>query len=297
MQKIKTRTIFTSLVNNNGSMDNEYKNSFERFDENGNLIEEIVYTNEGNVESRNQYDFDEKGRMVREVNYIDEEEIGDVKNYILDAEGKITGKDIEYADGSKSFERTQRSSTSTTTTFTDEDGEFDGKEERKLDGNGNVIEFIRYGFNKNMEQHIVYEYNDDSKLTGSVEYEGEYILRKTEYQYDENGNQTLEVARTRKGELISRRVRKYDEKNHLIELSAPHFMIRYDYDEKGNMIREENVLSNGTLQNLTLYTYNEDNLLIEERIYRAGEEYSVGGELMAHEESEHLSKKYAYEFF
>ena len=194
-------------------------------DQNGNVTLLQHFDYDGNLEGKSEYEFDEKGRVVVERQYS----TTDVPDQTLEIEYNESGKahqvTVTFADGSVSYKKYSRDEAerSTTIDIIDEDGETEGKEYRKFDGEDRVLEETIYTDTGAIETKVEYEYNEHGDIVESVKVdeegfetvlfydyyrddhsrinklevlnEKEVIIRVDEFEHDERGNRTKHTMR------------------------------------------------------------------------------------------------------
>jgi len=221
MNKIKS--IKSYILGENG--EELIKNTHEELDQNGNVTLLQHFDYDGNLEGKSEYEFDEKGRVVVERQYS----TTDVPDQTLEIEYNESGKahqvTVTFADGSVSYKKYSRDEAerSTTIDIIDEDGETEGKEYRKFDGEDRVLEETIYTDTGAIETKVEYEYNEHGDIVESVKVdeegfetvlfydyyrddhsrinklevlnEKEVIIRVDEFEHDERGNRTKHTMR------------------------------------------------------------------------------------------------------
>ncbi|MCF8265616.1 MAG: hypothetical protein K9I99_14035 [Melioribacteraceae bacterium] len=202
-------------------------NKIERYNTNGEIHTMWIYEHDqdGNLIKMESYDGETRLAMVREMKF---DENG---NEILRQERRTQKRTIsfEYRSyneyGQKTKERIE-----------DQDGKLIGEEEYIYD-NYLLIEVQ----NKN--------------ITG-------YVLGKSVYEYDENGN-IISVKRIREDDILSEIFYEYDENGNVTRIDQGFFYRTFSYDTDNNLIEEQNFLDTGERQKKHIFTYYENGLLKE----------------------------------
>lgn len=262
MKKIKTRTAYASPVKD---PDYRFKKSFLKYDENENLLEEEIYLNEGELESKSAFKYNEKGSVIEETSYMTYEEISETTRYTRDENDQIMETIVEYGDGSKTIKTHQKEGNRETISFVDDDDEFEGKEIIEYDDKGNILEKTIINEDNIIEEKMVYEREGD-RIIKRTEYgeNGEFVA-VYEYTYDHNDNLLERIGYNAKDEIIESLYFTYDEDNNLVEQQLGDFyIVRLEYDEKGNVITEERCNLQGGLEHTTTYEYDEEGNILKE---------------------------------
>ena len=108
-------------------------------DAKGNVMEELNWSDPDTLESKSSFIYDAEGHLLEETTFLNEEDISDKKKYKHDKDGKIAEVDIEYGDGSVSTQVFEYKGNHNLLTTTDENGEFEGSEERIFDEKGKPV--------------------------------------------------------------------------------------------------------------------------------------------------------------
>jgi hypothetical protein len=131
---VKMRVEMTSKLEKKTMVN--YKESVEKYDENGNKIEVIEYNSKGDIKNYLQYEYNEKGKVVKEMK--------------IDALNKKPIKTIEftYEDDklTKEILYNKKNEVAETSVYT-----YDGKlkiEKKTTNGSGKVIETKTYTYEK-----------------------------------------------------------------------------------------------------------------------------------------------------
>jgi len=237
----------------------------EYWNENGNLLKEIEYNEEGLLISKNVFDYNEKNFLINEKNYIDNEELSQeriinrngagltIKERINFMDGSHTIKNysrpeanfikIESIDSEEGLERIEKIKTDVNHRVLlrevfDENNELISKEENKFEGDnlisrtlnndtdGLTIEKFTYENNLFIKYNIL---NDKKELIGG------YTLT-----YD-NENRVME----RKYYSGTRIVYEYTNNKEIEKHIAPNGIIEFqstiEFDNNGNEVKFDNI--------------------------------------------------------
>ena len=299
MRKIKKISTYTALVGKDEETRHEYRNSFQEFDGNQNIIKEVKFHSNGEVESASGFKFDKSDRLIEEIHYFEDDQVGEIISYKLNADGKMIEIETTYADASKSVKKMSRFENMISVKSYDEDGELEGEDLIKYDGDGNILEEIKFDEERVMNQRTVNEYNGDRQLIGKTKYgENEEFLVRAVYDYDENGNSVRETQLNEKGKLINQIGYEYDENGEQIAWQNNNYLHKTNYDKKGRVLNEETKNRvNNMVENFTEYRYNEYDKVVEERTFSMGQQYELQPGIYGRTGSDLLVTRYEYEYF
>jgi hypothetical protein len=298
-KKVKKRVEMHALMDANDKIKSQYKRGFQEFDKNGNLLKDVLYKPNGEIESAQGFTYDDKNRLVEEIHYYEGGETGEQIRFKLDKEGKREEIETTYADGSKSLKKIVRFENMISVKSFDEDGDFESEELVKYNSNGDVIEELAYDDERNIVTKHQYEYDGKNRLKARTDYEGEkeFIVR-IELAYDYQDQVISETHLNRKGELMRKVSYEYDEKGNQVALQNNHLVTRTTFDEEGKPVRQEIVNNaSGFVENFTDYTYDDNGMLIEQRSFAIGEQYELEPGVQARTQSAFVVTGYEYEFF
>ncbi len=220
------------------------------YSDGGRKIEELSYDNDeligrilmendadGNILKYTSYDgkekqtlswsarYDSRGNKIKEIRYDDTgAEIG-TDEWTYDENGVLIGESV--------------------------DSEFFYKYE--YDKNGCRIKSVCYDANgaEILESSFVYENDENGNLLSVRRMGGNSEGNLTEYEYDENGNETVRISYNDDGTVMERMERKYD--------------------KNGNVLEVKTISSDGTEEIHAVYSYDEEGKLVELFYYSEGE--------------------------
>ena len=300
MKKIKSVTGNTAFIGENGKPENNYKSSYQKFDSQQNIIKEMYYTIDGEVETANGYKFNESNLLIEETHYLDETEIADQLNYFYNDEGKLNKIETDYSDGSKSIKTINRTKLKISATILDEEKNFEGEEIQIFDQQGNVIEEIIYDEEKKISQKFLHSYNSDNQIISTTEHSegGEFAIKRT-FEHNKEGQIIKESQYNRHEKLLKRITFEYNNEGELtMQQIGNSYLIKTTYDDKKRRIKDETIdLSNNVIADLKEYKYNENNLMIEEISYKMGQQYELEPGVFGKKRSNYISTKFIYEFY
>ena len=297
MKTIKGIRVNSAFVNQDGDTEHDFLSLLTQFDDKGNVVEEISYSEADVIESKSSFIYDHDGHLLEETTWLDEEEISDKKKYTYNEEGKIRWIEIEYSDGSQSKHAIEYSDKLIKLTITDENGQFDGSEIRKFNENGQIIELTRIDSDGQTEQRFISEYDEKQNLISNIEFDRDGDIRvKRRYEYDEKNRRITDTGYNLSDEINYSKTYTYNDADQLEQETVDDYTIIYEYDEKGKDTRQI-TYKNEEIESIKLFRYTDDGLLDEEISVHAGEEYTLVPQLLHEEDANYLSKKYIYEFY
>lgn len=270
MNKPTTKTLSTfNIVHQRTGFDKddiepiEYKEAEANFDENGHVVEETHYTEEGDVDNCTRYEYDENGRVISSTQVDSEEYISQKSNMYYDAEGRLIKQGNMYGEDSPEY----------FTVFEYQNGllmrqdSYDGDEldytEKEYEYNeaGQCIKEIDYNDEGEKQYIIENQYNEKGLLVQQVRDE---VLNKDrrsyQYEYDEQNNKIKDLIYNYNEELIAKVYYRFNENNQLIEAEAED-LDKYQkttYQYEGDLLVKIELLDKqGNLQSWTEYQYDD----------------------------------------
>lgn len=167
------------------------KTSFERFDHNGNRVEEHNYDFSGNTVFSCEFSYDDKGNEIKKMGAEADEVIYEKWKYSNMNDNRIE-KRSEYRKA---------------------------KEQKwilSMDEKQNVLEEMYYDATGTLSYKIEYVYDKNEKLTNKIQYDPyDNIYRKWDYKYDDRGNNTEMNIYTSGNQLFRSYRMHYDKKGNM----------------------------------------------------------------------------------
>jgi hypothetical protein len=167
------------------------KTSFERFDREGNRIEEIKYDFKGNAIFSCEYLFDEYGREIKKTGGTGEEVVYEKWNYLFLDSMNLVQKKSEYKKGrgQKWLYSYDKNHNISEETYYDVTGTLLHKMRYAYNTNQKVIEKIELDPYGNVYQRWAYEYDDKGNNTNIKHYHSSGQLHRSyQMRYDKKGN-------------------------------------------------------------------------------------------------------------
>ncbi len=223
--------------------------SSTRYDSRGNKVEEKIFnTSDGSILSKIDYRYDSDGNLVEEVHSKGEEKTKIVYRY--DSTGNKREMVSYRTDGS--VDRKSVYSYNSDGYLTEclgylSDGHPYSKESYAYDSAGNVIE------EKNSLTRYVSRYDGDGNVVELVKFQRDFnsldsvvyrVSDRLQFDYDASGN------------LVAQRAYKAD--------SSIRATSNYAYDDKGNILQETDLTHDGHVDYTVTYTYDKKENVVEE---------------------------------
>lgn len=229
------------------------------FDNFGNVLSEVYYSEDGNLEHKIVRTFDDNKHQLSELLYYSEDEVAEEMLLVRDLNAKLIKKIKKYADGGDSITTFSYNDAGLPIRISTKDADGDIEEEEIYDYNGELIikkvvvnsyneqescESFVYDSENRVVEHVVE--NPDSYERMLRVYDGELLKAVEIYGKNENGLKKYEYT--------------YDENKKPIEINERGKMgaslTKLSYDEFGNDILEE-LFIGGNLTQRIMREYDE----------------------------------------
>lgn len=288
--KLKTVKRFTKVFKSlqfNSNADNgaEFLSLQSFYDEDGNLLEELKYFEDGTVDEKNMYCWENK-QLISQITEMPQEGMREEYRYTRNPEGKLIKEQKFYGDDSGEA----------TEYFYNPDGQIEKVIKYDADGAKEHEEQFEFE-NKLLKFHRIYD--SSGSLISVSEFtneDGRPVLRKendesgnpvheTAYQYDDQGNLIKTVTKNPEGKVIESYSVKFDEHGNIIEKTFRDFhprSYRYRYDEHNRCVEEEMYNAFGQIASKKVYEYNETGDLLSEINYNLDHHHSHHDSNKAH---------------
>lgn len=263
-------------------------NAYEERDMEGNVTLHIQYNEKGEIEQKTERILNGKGQLVEEKQFTGGENPDQHFIYEYNESGKVATAKVHYLDGSTSYRKYSRNESENTTTIeiTDSEGDYEGKEFRRFDNEGRILEEIFYDEENKITGKTETEYDDYGRIIESVEMdangneivrffdfyldeqgrvnkietlnEAESVIRIDEFEFDERGNQIKHIIRDKSRGVFSTDDWDYDLGNKII--NHKRYIGDKLMEEVKNRYRDDNLLAEqetlaGTGVSLNYYEY------------------------------------------
>lgn len=220
----------------------EHRSSY-RYNEGGQLIEEILEEEDGFISEHKTMEYDPEGRLHKVMlHYLDESY--DVTEYHYDLEGRVIERKVTDSEG--------ESGNRTVITY---EGEL-------------LISEIEYDQDGEIIAGRKFEYDDKGNLITEEE-EGPDNFRRA-HTYDDAGIRTVSRKYNQDGQLIEKQSFIYDDQGRSTEVKEESRsgveILRMDYDAQGNMIRQNSYNDKEELISSVERQYTTDNRIHKTRV-------------------------------
>ncbi len=259
----------------------------------GNLLREVTFNMEGEIQEHLAYEYDEKGRRITMRNYLDDEEVIETVRYVYENDDKPVLATKKYADGSEDYIGYQ------------------------YDSEGNLIKKVVINEDEENEEFEQWKYINGKEVWYERREYDEPVFRE-EQDYDSEGRAVVitmweaDIDKTTIHKLFynedgqRNRIEKYNDAGKLISVTQIHSFkdgepleisettgttisrASYRYDDKGQMILQQDFNNSNDLINEVRRTYTEDGLISSTEVItdRLGEGMN-----------QHYRIEYLYEFY
>ncbi len=274
--------------------ENRYLLEFREFDEQGKIITEVAFYEDGSVYEKVVHTY--IGDKVVQSNYFSEnEKASHTVSFSYDDNGDVNKESTWYADGSLTIKTIEKDlvALSDTITTRDEDGTVEGKTFHQFNKEGKpILEILFDEEGKEEVERTSFAYTDSGlplKIEGIAQDGSEPFIRHFHYGTNEKGEVTFTRITDDGGEEMGSEKRSYDEKGNVTSLEEiNHFTGQYRnmewaYDDNGNNVAIRQFNNRAHMNVEILLEYNEYQQIALEETRTAG----MGVTL----------KEYIYEYF
>ncbi len=263
MRKPKKLEVIT--INLDGS---SYTSELSKFDENGNVIENIEFEEDASVQNKTISKYDDENRLLEEIIWLDGEIVSEHKKYMRNEDGSIDRIEINYQDESTAIQYTKKDEEKHTEEWIEEDenGELESRELVQNDHSGKILSREVFDYRNKLKEAFEFIYNENGYLVTRKQLDNKRkLFLVTEYQYDENKNIIFRANRNRKGVLSDFLKMDYDENGQVIKQNiSGKYSFNYEYDLNGRTVLEERYLADNELEYQSRFEYDEDGRMTKE---------------------------------
>ncbi|MCB2218827.1 MAG: hypothetical protein KQI35_00425 [Bacteroidetes bacterium] len=269
-----------------------HKASETFYNEEGNIIEELKFRPNGQLDEKYVASYDTRGNLLEEKSYLDDPEPADHKSYERDENGKLIRMFRHYIDGSKdtiniTYDNQNHPVRKETIDSYDE---VESIEERSYQGD-------------NMTKRKITEY-DEVVLEESLEYDQDgNLIKQTKWSIDEEDITWVNHFNT-EGSLV--KALKYGPNDKLLARSDYHYNDQgqltsfeeesgygksettLEYDDKGNAILQKEENPEGEINNRVSRKFNDQGQILETEVFM---------DFHGQAPSQHYTLKYEYTYF
>jgi YD repeat-containing protein len=270
-KKIKSETIyrFDHVPGEEIDIDQEFdlKQSYHEFDESGNLILEMAFSQDGEIVDKIEYRYDDAGRLEESLIYGEFDDILERREAIRDKEGRVIKELTHYLDSSadtREYSYDEKGNLISLRVIDDED-ELEFSEKYFYEGDKVVKVERRDGDDKVIFRQED-EYIDGSLRTRKIwssEEDEPYTLI---HQFNAAGHREQELRYDRRDQLIERNIYEEDGNGRVIRIIEENKQRKntteFTFDEKGNAIHQVETDMHGNLNHEVSRVYNPDGELL-----------------------------------
>ncbi len=288
--KLKTVKRFTKIFkslqfNSDAGNGTEFLSLQSFYNEDGNLVEELKYFEDGTIDERNVYQWENK-QLISHVIEMPQEGMKEEYRYLRTPEGKLTKEQKFY--GEDPGEATEY--------FYNADGQIEKIIKYDADGEKEHEEQFEYE-DKLLKLHRIYSgsgsllsssefTNEDGRPAIRKDFDEEKnLLQITDYEYDDKGNLVKTVTKNMAGKVIESYAVSFDERGNITEKAIRDFhprTFRYSYDDQNRCIEEEMYNAFGQLSSKTVYEFDAAGKLLSEINYNLDHHHSHHDSNKAH---------------
>ncbi|MBN1410121.1 MAG: hypothetical protein JW969_04700 [Spirochaetales bacterium] len=223
--KIKSYTLYEVIYKENfGAWIEQarYKVITQNYDEQGRIMDTVVFNMDGSVKSKGQMKYNSRGDLIEERGYTADNILIFKSEYKYDSNGKNTEKTM-YSAGNVLLDKM---------IFT-------------YDNRGNRIEEAQYNGDGSIRNIVVFSYDNSGHLREKLEYRADGMLVFcTRYQYDNRGWLKEKAELTPDDTLVSKKVYSMDSYTNVDEIlcvnsaGITEVKISYSFDDKSNWVKK-----------------------------------------------------------
>jgi len=264
------KDFFPSKSNPEKVRSNEYKFSTTEYDENGNVVLELKFNADHQLEDKFVNKYNDKGVLVEEKHYLSAKDLAEHKTYELDESGKILQAFKHYNDGTRDkIQYTyDNNGNLTKKTTIDSYDEVEAKEVFEYEGK-NLIKKESFEYD-DLVSKDTFAYDPDGNVVEESSWTEEDSNRRSN-TYDKNGHIEKVLFYNKKDELVAKTTYRYNEEGKIIgvaeETPYGNSKTTISYDEKGNAIEQIEKNDQGVLNNSAKRKFNENNDVVETEVF------------------------------
>ncbi len=200
--------------------DEEYLEAVIEMDENGNVLVESKFDNQGELEERNTLRYSPEGKLLEHVLLFALEDVTEKRVLNRDDKGRLLEEIKYYGDDSgekTTYEYNEKDLVSAIIEY-DEEGELVSRESINYDESGSICERITDDSSGQLLQKLVFEKSGGTEVIEEKEYGNDGNLKTvTTMSFNSEGKEISSYQKTPDGKLITGTITTYDEKGNMIE--------------------------------------------------------------------------------
>ncbi len=270
-KKIKNETVYrvNHLPGEEIELDDEQdsKQSYHEYNEDGNLLLEIAYTQDGEIADKIEYRYDEKGLLLETLVYGEDEDVLERKEVIRGNGGKVEKEITHYLDGSADTHEYFYNDDGLLTGFQvkDDEDEVESSEKYTYEGE-KVVKVERW----DDDNELIFSQEDkyqngiiSSRKIWSAEDDEPYTFIT---DFNSAGHREQERRFNSRDQLIERNIYEEDGNGRVIRITEENKQRKntteFEFDEKGNLVRQVETDLNGDLNHEVFRQYSDDGELM-----------------------------------
>lgn len=261
----EVKKIIRYIVPNNS--DKQIIKSITEFDQNNNILLDINYADEYEIESKTIYEYSGK-ILKKEINFFDEENISEEAEYFYNQNDKIEKIKISYADESFSIKEYSYNNEKNELQIIqfDEENEVESKEYLKFNSENLLIEKQVFDYDNILIEQIVNKYDNNKNIIYSKEfYKYDDIKTESKYEYNFSNKLTSFTKYNSKNQIIEQIKFTYNTNDKIIEQKHLGKMtIKFSYDEELQQKIEERYDTQGMIVYKAIFDVSKDEKIINE---------------------------------
>jgi hypothetical protein len=299
MPKKKRTSVFrTNLINvgaGQGQMETvPYLINTTEFDENGHILSQCTFTEEGIVTEKIAWEYNDKGQIMKELFFSEEEDPSEIITFERDEKGTILRDLKEYMDGSIDTTTYLYDSNNKLIQKTTKDDEEVTDSNEKFTWNGALLTHHEITDAENKQiiiEEFMYDPNGNMLEHKKIDREtGENFKRA--YLYNEKGQKLNEELYNERGKLVESVTYTLDQEGRLTAATTEGFqknsITRVFYDENGNNTGQEQTNSVGEQMVLVEHSWDKEQNLVSSTVFVDGRGITM---------SQNYELNYEYEWF
>ena len=268
------------------------KYSYNEYDQNGKETLEVKYNAKGRIEEKFENKYDDKGNLLEEITYLDGRDIAEHKTYERDNDGRIIKAFKHYLDESKDtieYSYNDKGLLLEVKTI-DSYGEVEAKEISEYE-EGKLTLREKYEYDELMEKDT-YVYDDKGNVIENEHWTEEGGVVKFVNEYDEQKDLVKALIYNKDEKLVAKSLYTYNDQHKIIEVvdENPRELntTSIKYDKNGNALEQQEKNREGNINNSVIRKFNEDNDVIETTVFI---------DLHGRGVNQNYTLKYEYEYY
>jgi len=263
-------------------------------DSEGNLIQEISFTQAGEREQVASYTYDNKGMLASEKFIQEGDDFSEWREYVRDEQGNVVQEIHHFLDGSCDLVNYSynESGKLLKKSYTNDDGDLE-REETFLYENEKLIEDKVVSFSGDILDIQSYTYHENATISSHEQQtlEEDGTVKFSSF-YDESGNKIKTLRYNTKGHLVEISKMFYDENNSLLrveeETQAKKSVVDYELLENKQFLKQTEKDEEGNVISSVSRRFDEEGRVLESMVFSEASPYQA---------AQDYSLRYEYEFY